>query len=300
MIGRMIISLLVCLGLSGQIEAQQMWMYNAHQFNIFDINHAFAGQYGDASFALRYRNQWLNITGAPQTGMLSMHAPFGESLGGGLHVRKETIGLHSWTFVKLAVAYHLDINQSRIAFALAPGFSGTRFDAGNVQTVDSEESNFIPEGSWAATVDFSILYWSERILAGVQGSNLNAPDLDYVNAAGILDRHIDAFVAYTYPMGRHAIKPVLATRFIPGGKLSVDASAQFFWREQIWLGAGWRSGNSIFGLLEFEIGNNLRAGYTFDFFSDKRLPSSRGSHELFLAMNFALSESRAQSIRYFK
>ena len=300
MIRRLVISSILFLSLAGGVQAQQMWMYNAHQFNIFDVNHAFAGQYDDASFALRYRNQWLNIKGAPRTAMLSMHAPLGESIGGGMQVRQESIGLHNWTFIKLVIAYHVEINKSRLAFALVPGFAGAKFDSGGAYTVTAEQTNFAPQGSWALNADFSVLYWSERILAGIQVSNLNTPDLSYISVAGVLSRHVDAFVAYTYPIDRHAIKPVLSTRFIPGGKLSFDASAQFFWREQIWVGAGWRSGNSIFGLMELELGKGLRAGYTFDFFSDQRLPSSRGSHEIFLAINFALSKSSTQSIRYFK
>ena len=299
MMTRLIISLLVLIGISSRVEAQQMWMYNAHQFNMFDVNHAFAGQYGDANFALRYRSQWVGVTGAPQTSMLSMHAPFGESMGGGLQIRKESIGLHDWTFFKLAVAYHLDINESRIAVALSPGFASSKFDIAQGLTVDDETSNFAPQSGLTPTFDFSVLYWSETILAGVQVANLNVPELNYVNAAGILNRHVDAFVAYTHVLDGHAIKPILATRFIPGGKLSVDASAQFFWRQKIWVGGGWRSGNSIFGILEFELGKSLRAGYSFDFFSDQRLSSSRGSHEIFLGMNFALSKSKSRSIRYF-
>lgn len=297
---RTIISAVLCLFSLGFI-GQQSWLYNTHQFNTFDINHAFAGQYDDASFALRYRSQWLRFEGAPQTGMLSLHAPFSNSVAAGLQLKSDKIGLHEWTQVKVAIAYHLDVNKSTLAFALTPGFLSARFDQNGIRTIHDESFNFDPVPWSGITFDFSALFWSENLLVGAQISNLNTPSATYVDVNNFLERHVDILAAYTYLVGEsHAIKPIVVTRFVPGGKASIDASAQFFWRQTMWLGAGWRSGNTIFGLLEFEITDNLRAGYSFDFFTDDRLPSSMGTHEVFLGFNFALSKSQAQSIRYFK
>jgi hypothetical protein len=48
-------------------NAQQHPMYSQYMFNMMNINPAYAGSRGVVSATALYRNQWVNIEGAPQT-----------------------------------------------------------------------------------------------------------------------------------------------------------------------------------------------------------------------------------------
>ncbi|NNE55076.1 MAG: type IX secretion system membrane protein PorP/SprF, partial [Flavobacteriales bacterium] len=77
-------------------------------------------------------------------------------------------------------------------------------------------------------------------------------------------------------------------------------SLQFFWNEKVWIGGGYRSGNTAFSLLEWQINKQFRLGYSYDMFTMSTLQSSGGSHEIFLGWNVVLGSQKSPSTRYFR
>ena len=81
------------------LQAQQEWQYSQYMFNLYDANGAFAGAYEQASFAARFRTQWVGVDGAPVSQTLSAHLPAGP-VGVGARLQHERLGARSRVLVK--------------------------------------------------------------------------------------------------------------------------------------------------------------------------------------------------------
>lgn len=288
------------------LSAQQYWLFNQHQFNVFDVNHAYAGDYEDLAIGLRYRSQWAGVDGAPDSFNGSAHVPIGNSLGAGASFRSDRIGAHDWTVVRLAAAYKLDLGGSKLSFALSPGMWNQQFDIDRISARDQDDE-FLASGiasQSAFTVDFSAMFRTSTFLVGVQANNMNQPKIEYYsNSQSLLSRHLDVILEYSWVMSKkHVLKPVVLARWTPNASPSADISLQYFWNQTLWLGAGYRLGSTAFALLEWQINDNIRLGYSYDLFapSDVGLVNSQGSNEVFLGINVLGESTQTPSIRYFR
>lgn len=57
------------------MRAQQDFLKSQYMFNLFSINPAYAGSRDVMEVSLSHRSQWVGFEGAPQTQVLSVHAP---------------------------------------------------------------------------------------------------------------------------------------------------------------------------------------------------------------------------------
>lgn len=68
----------------------------------------------------------------------------------------------------------------------------------------------------------------------------------------------------------------------------------------MWIGVGYRTGDAIIGMLEYNITPQLRAGYAYDFTTTDIGTYSNGSHEIMLGFDFGKDlEIKKRSPRYF-
>lgn len=79
--------LFLFLSLTFRVLAQQDPMYTQYVFNGLLINPAYAGTREVLTATALYRKQWINIPGAPKTGIFSMDSPVrNQKVGLGLNV----------------------------------------------------------------------------------------------------------------------------------------------------------------------------------------------------------------------
>src|SRR5690606_24994084 len=102
------------------------------------------------------------------------------------------------------------------------------------------------------------------------------------------------------------------------GPSSLDLNAMFILGEKLWVGAGWRTGVSVFerdyerftgnrwsdlnafsGIIQLVATERLRVGYSYDYIVSRLSTVQNGSHELTLGITFGHREHRVLSPRYF-
>ncbi len=283
------------------IHAQQEWLYSQAQFNIFDLNGAYAGNYDELSIALRMRQQWVGFEGAPQSQYLSMHLPIIQNLGGGIRILNESLGARSRQKLTTSLSFKLPLKSGFLGFGLNAGVLRQQFLQDRIEFRDPSDASIenYSEQDMLIHFDASILWYSTKYYLGVEIQNLNEPSF---KSQAIIDmqqtKHVVLIGAYVFEINdKLAIKPT--TRLFLGtkSKLLMDVNLNFLLYQKIWLGAGWRKNLGYNFFTEWNVTPRFRVGYSYDY---NKTEGFSGSHEIFLGFHIRNRKNSANSIRYFK
>jgi type IX secretion system PorP/SprF family membrane protein len=89
-------------------------------------------------------------------------------------------------------------------------------------------------------------------------------------------------------------------KYEPAAPVEVDINCNLLFFEKFWLGAGYRTGDALIGMVEYNVTPQLRAGYAYDFTLTDIADYSSGSHEIMIAYDFGKNvEVKTRSPRYF-
>ncbi len=67
----------------------------------------------------------------------------------------------------------------------------------------------------------------------------------------------------------------------------------------MWLGAGYRTGDALVAMMEYQVTPQLRIGYAYDMTTSKLRTYTTGSHEIMLGLDFGKDLIRIKTPRYF-
>ena len=103
--------------------AQQLPHYSQYLLNDYAINPAVGGSRNYFDAKLNNRNQWIGITDAPRTFVLSLHGPLNNpKMGVGGLVYADVTGPTRRTGITASYAYHLKLNETlKLSFGLSAG-----------------------------------------------------------------------------------------------------------------------------------------------------------------------------------
>lgn len=283
-------------------EAQQEWSYSQYLFNLYDINTAYAGNHGSASFSLRHRSQWMGMEGAPVTQQFSFHAPIhDEKIGVGLKVMNEAIGARKQQMVSASGAYKLRIGYGTLSMGIAAGIIRQAIDRPKIAAADQQDVNLvnISEPMLFPVIDASVFYNTKVFYIGLQSGRLNRSP--FTRRDGMLAR-----LYYNLNMTAGVMKKVgddnliqLSTlvKYSEGQLWQAEWNLLYLIKNKFWMGGGYRlnSGFSVLGSINFN--TQFRVGFSYDFPLAALRHTNDGSAEVFLGYN--LKSRSGKSIRYF-
>lgn len=327
----------MCLGimLSQGIKAQQNIQLTQYIFNSLSVNPAYAGYKEEWYGQLAMRSQWVGLDGAPQTFAMSIDGitnPMDKRHGVGLQITADKLGPQSATSAYANYAFRLRFDEAdlkRLSFGIGAGITqysldGTQLDpisAGDPTLPPNKISNFIPD------IRFGVYYSSPSWYAGVSVMDLLSGDQsnnvfrwDNTTTDNIRRRRHAYFMAggLIDLEGGVKLRPSLLWKEDFRGPSSLDLNAMFILGERFWVGAGWRTGvtvwqkdyekytgnslskqNSFSGILQVHATEKLRIGYSYDYIVSKLSSVQNGSHEITLGLTFGNQNQRVLSPRYF-
>src|SRR3954470_5121919 len=92
--------------------SQQLPQYSQYMLNEMAINPAVAGRDDFAEVRSNNRHQWLGITDAPRTYMLTLQGPIKDKhMGLGMNLYTDIVGPTRRTGINFSYAYHLKLNK---------------------------------------------------------------------------------------------------------------------------------------------------------------------------------------------
>jgi type IX secretion system PorP/SprF family membrane protein len=289
--------------------AQQEVMVSQYMFNQLFLNPAYAGSHAYMSSSLLHRAQWLRVEGAPQTSMMAVDAPLMKGkMGAGLSIVHDQIGVSRDLDIAGHYAYHIRVSEgSKLAFGLRAGLSLYSARLSELNYWDANDQVFQGNISNKPVGKFGFgLYWYDtHSYIGLSVPTIYAADgAISMNPGTALDhyftQHYYLHAGKVFPLNESFdLKPSTMIKYSPAAPLEADVNCNILYRERIWLGVGYRTGDAIVGMLEYQVNPMLRIGYAYDMTTSKLRSYTSGSHEVMLGMDFGKDPIRIKSPRYF-
>ena len=169
-----------------QLQAQQDVMISQYLFNGLLVNPGYAGSHPYTSSTLLHRSQWTQFDGAPTTSIVAVDGALrNNSLGIGLLMIQDQIGLNTQSDVSVNVAYRVRLGAGKLAFGLKGGLSNMRADLFAAELTDPGDPNYAENQqiTQVARFGFGAYYHMQRFYLGVAIPTLFSASLSAFDAA---------------------------------------------------------------------------------------------------------------------
>jgi type IX secretion system PorP/SprF family membrane protein len=297
---------------TNQLFAQSEPMFSQYTFNEIFINPAYAGSHEALSFSSVYRKQWVNIEGAPTTKTFTAHSHlFKSKVGLGITAYQDQIGVAAQTGFFANYAFRIRLNKGTLSLGMLGGYSGYQERLTEIKTTESGDARFSSNTPmvFAPNFGFGTYYYTKRFYFGVSvprmitnkliinqysqvervDGSLNTDALHYFVATG--------FIFDVNPLVK--LRPSMMIKAVLNAPIEYDVNMSALLYTALWVGAGYRSGDSWNILTALQVNNQLRIGYSYDYTITKLKDFAGGSHEF--SMNYVLkyNTKKITSPRYF-
>ncbi len=293
---------------AGNAVAQQQPMYSQYMFNMLNINPAYAGSRGVSTITALYRNQWVGIPGAPRTSSFSFDMPLNEKkIGIGFQLFDDRLGIERSTGLNAFYAFRFQLTGSgTLSLGLQAGLLNYQANYTEVNTFQPNDPSFSANVSGLLpSAAAGIYYNSDKFYIGLSTPALLKTKIGYNNAAEIAsvsatDLHLFLTSGCVMTLNQDlTLKPSFLLKAVSGAPLEVDLNANLWIQNKISVGASYRTGDAIVGMLELQLNQQLRFGYAYDKTFSNLGTLNSGTHELMLRMEFGSAVGRVSSPRYF-
>jgi type IX secretion system PorP/SprF family membrane protein len=282
------------------VNAQQLPQYTQYMLNEFAINPAVAGKEEYADVRSNNRYQWIGITDAPRTYMLTVHGPFkSKNMGLGMHVYTDIVGPTRRVGLSIAYAYHIKLNDDmRISLGLSAGIQQWGIDGHKLILHDAGDDNLLVQYQTVYVPDFGagILFHGKKFYVGVSAPQLYQSKIKLYPGGdnkGTLVTHFNVNAAYKFDLGENfKLEPSFLLKYASPAPFKLDVGARVIYKEQVWLGGAYRHNDAFTALIGFMIKNYLMIGYSYDFSTTNIKKYSTGTHEIMLGLRFSRKQSR--------
>jgi type IX secretion system PorP/SprF family membrane protein len=228
-------------------------------------------------------------------------------MGLGLIISNDQIGVVKQTDFIANYSYSIKLGKGKLAFGIKAGASQFRANLTDLIYWDVEDpvysgnitSEIIPRFGAGA------YYHQENWYAGVSVPTLLAYEKEYkfsmnINEASNLRKHLLITGGYVFKLNDNwKIKPSTLIKYISAAPIQIDINANILYKDMIWLGGSFRSGDSFVAMLEYQANERFRIGYAHDFTTTRIRNFSSGTHEIMVGYDFGKDFTKVRTPRFF-
>jgi len=285
---------------------QQDPMFTQYMFNTLGVNPAYAGSYGALNMTGIARSQWLGIEGAPKTQSFIMHTPFvSENVGVGLSFINDKIGPTTQTMIYGDYSYTIRVSEkAKLAFGLKGGVDMISNKLTSVSTTQQNDQSFSTNVNYKPMPNFGfgLYYHSDKWYIGLSTPKIIENKVAATGGSSIVteQRHYFIITGIVFNLTNNIkFKPSTLVKATFGAPVSIDLNANFLFKEKLWLGVGYRYGDSFSAMTQLQLNNQFRVGYSYDYTLSHLTTYNSGSHEIILSYTFSFKKDKVLSPRYF-
>ncbi len=287
-----ILVLSVVLALSGYpARAQQRPVVSQYMFSGLVMNPAYAGRHRYTSFTAMYRNQWVNIPGAPVTSTFLTQTGLKEKdVGLGLLISNDQIGVHSNTMVYGSYAYVLNFsNGGKLSMGIQAGMDYLRSDWTKLTLPPGSQDDPLFSGTESnvfPNFGAGLYYFTDKFYVGASVPYMLANQKTKSGDTYMEVRHSRNYYVTTGALMQIGVqwvlKPSVLLRMEENMPFGFDLNANLYYNDIIELGLSYRYEDAVIGILGFQINKYLKFSYAYDYVISDLAPYTRGTHELML------------------
>jgi len=306
-ISHKILTLVLTTIVSVSAFAQQETQHSMYFFNPMLLNPGYAGSQEALQVTATARDQWTGLKGAPKTQCLTMHTPLlSENLGVGLTVLNDQLGVTKNTGLYADLAYSIKLNKrnNRLAFGIKTGVDFFRQDFSSLRINDNTDEIYTDGFNYRKNlfnVGAGAYYYGKRFYAGVSSPRLLKNKINVIdNQKALQENHFYFFSGVVFKLNAAInMRPSIMIKYVNNAPLSMEGNLSFLFYEKFWLGAMYRHGAAAGLNMMYNINQNLRIGYAYDYQLTSLQKYSYGSHELMLSYDLRSKAKGYKSPRYF-
>lgn len=280
--------LLFVFGCTLALQAQQRPLQSLYMFDPLLVNPAYAGTQTQLSATGIFRNQWVNLEGAPQTFTATVHSGFLQNrVGLGLIMGRDVIGIHNDLSLYGVYSYRIKLDKTTsVSFGLQGGFNNfesdynqliikhpndPKLEKGVVQKLLPNVGAGVYYRHKSFYVGLSVPYLINNKLIYFEETNTDAKQHRYYYLMGGFSKQLAPNLQWV---------PSALLRFQEKAPLSFDLNSTFVLYRTVGLGASYRLGNGLIGLFELQLNENFHVGYAYDLTTSDLNQFSNGTHEI--------------------
>lgn len=288
------IGLAICLLVASQLTVfgQQRALLSQYIFDGLVLNPAYAGSHVQLSTTLTYRDQWVNLDGAPKHQTISGHVGvLDNKMGLGLLISNDQIGVHKELSFYGSYAYKIKFPSGGIlSMGLSAGLSNKTSDfsllnlnnvndpffTGQVRKLNPNFGSGLYYYNSKFFVSFSVPFiLSNKFFQTTDGivSQIKENRNYYLWGGALLNLTRD---------GTFKLKPSSLIRAQDGSPISIDFTLDFIMYDIISIGSSYRNVEGLVTYINLKILDNLHLGYGYDWTQSDLNRFSNGTHEFML------------------
>jgi type IX secretion system PorP/SprF family membrane protein len=268
--------------------------------NEMAINPAVSGKDDYADVRSNNRYQWVGVTDAPRTYMLTLHGPIKvKNMGIGMNLYTDIVGPTRRTGLNFSYAYHMKVKDDMfLSMGLSAGVLQWGIDGSKLILRDDGDQNLLSTYQTTYVPDFGAgLYFhkKDRFYFGLSLPQIYQAPIKLYEGAGKNSKIVNHFNlngAYKFDLGDDfKIEPSFLVKYEIPTPPKIDVGMRVIYQEQIWLGGAYRHNDAFTALIGYFYKNYLMIGYSFDFTTTNIKKYSTGTHEIMLGIRFSRKQS---------
>ena len=265
--------LTLCIVLmAGLAFAQQKPVLSQYMFSGLVLNPAYAGRHDYTSFTTMYRDQWINVPGAPTLGTFTAQTGFKDrKIGLGMMISDDRIGVHNNLSAYGSYAYYIKFrNGAKFSMGLQAGVDVLRSDWTKLNIYDASDPVFAgSEINYFPNFGTGVFYYTEKFYVGfsvpyILTARKTKTD-DYFRDVTPLKELLSNGGNVFDLSPKFKFKPSFLLRIEDNMPLAVDLNANFYYDEIIDLGVSYRQGDAVIGIIGLQVNKYLKFSYAYDY-----------------------------------
>lgn len=313
-----LIYILLFVAASVSSYAQQEGHFTQFMYTQQMINPAYVGSREVPSFTAIYRNQWLDVEGAPQNMLLTFASPFfGDKVGFGLTAFRQQIGAFEQWSGSLAYSYKLQLTESlnlRIGLQGSAyyhtwdvmGSNPTFFDLDDPSIpmsgdIDEQLKGNFGAGLYLYNNTFYFGLSSPHFLSNVIGLN------EEVGVTAERTAHYYAMAGAIIPMNEKIkLRPAILGKYEPSSPFQLDVNISAIFNNKLSVGASYRTGSggnnigeSVDFLMFLQLARKIGFGISYDFTLSDLQDYNNGTFEVMMRFDLRSLRDDLENPRFF-
>jgi len=277
--------------LADKAKAQQEQSFMHFMLQQATYNPAVSGNEQNIQFNGLMRQQWVGLSGAPQTYLINIHAPVAMLNGGvGASIINDQIAAFKTTGLKLAYAYRKEFWQGDISFGLSAGLINQSI---NYAYFNVQDDPLLQGSNDASGMIFNLdlgVFYEEKghYYLGLSSTQVNQGSMTIDGGATSLKRNIYLHGGYYFTMRQlpdivfHSSAMAVYTA---GAPLQINLGMLAEYNKKFWGGVIYRHQSGL-GLMAGIYYKQFTASYAYEINTTSL--SNGGSHELMVGYRFKI------------
>jgi type IX secretion system PorP/SprF family membrane protein len=282
-------------------QAQNYPLYNQFLANPYFYNPSFAANNGYSELNLLYRKQWSGIDDAPEVNGFALQYATHNNISLGFNFYTEKSIVYKSSSGMLTFAYKVPLtSDSYLKFGLSGGLGVSSLDmnaineAGTNTGLDPALVNAAGT-TYALKGNFGVHYRFRNFTVGFALPNIfesHENDTMQVNDVKV-SRLSDQLFTLSYKAllsDKFTVEPYVLYRRMNAVQDQKEASVLLYYRNQIWVGGGYRLNYGPTLTIGLALRDIVRVGYSYEIPASQKAISTYGSHEVQLQIRLGKSK----------